>query len=258
MPQIIHRIFKWMKRMPDAEHFTIMFIRGSNKLRSFTLSAPLFFGALIFLVLYITLSIVFINLYFNGLWEDSAQSKRLAELQAQIRDTREVLEGAKQRLRLLGDRISVKTENSEPKAGSGKPDGGGAIPRAEQAGNMPQAGSLLDVQRFSARKDREQLRIHFRLVNIDPDSRPLSGYAVMIAMNSETDPTRYWTYPRLALENGIPVNFEDGEYFKIRNYRTVRGKYALEKGGPSPTSVTILAYDESGRLIMKKKMGIDG
>jgi hypothetical protein len=213
---------------------------------------------LIFLVLYIAVSVVFINLYFNELWADSAQSERLAKLQAQIKDTREVLEGAKQRLQLLGDRMSVKTERSEQTAVSGKPDEGDAMPRAEQAGNLPQTGFLLDVQRFSTRKDREQLRVHFRLVNIDPESRPVTGYVIMIAMNSDTDPTRYWTYPRLALENGLPANLEDGEYFKIRNYRTVRGKFPLDSDGPSPTSVTILAYDESGRLIMKKEMGLDG
>ncbi|MFO7985534.1 MAG: hypothetical protein R6U38_06685 [Desulfatiglandaceae bacterium] len=80
----------------------------------------------------------------------------------------------------------------------------------------------------------------------------------MIAINTGSTPPEYFTYPTLALKDGLPVNVEDGEYFRIRNYRTIRGQYSLESEAVAPDALKILAYDDSGRLIMKKEMALDG
>ncbi len=245
------------KPISDSDHVTIMFIRGADKLRSFSLSLPVLFGALIFFAIYVAFSILFINLYFSELRAGKAQSERLLQLQEQVRDTRETLEGASERLQLLEGRISGSPTTPGQSTASRQSDTPDASSVRQGFEGARQHGSVLDVQRFSARKDRQQLSIRFRLINIHPDNRPISGYVIMIAMNSETDPARYWTYPNLTLNDGVPVNFEDGEYFKIRNYRTVRGRYALENDAPPPTSIRILAYSESGHLLMKREMGLD-
>lgn len=248
--------FQLKKRIPDSDRVTVMFIKGAKKLRSFSISAPFLFGGLLFFALYVALSILFINLYFSEITAGRSQSRHLIQLEEEMNDTREALEEARGRLRELDARISGEAENSEQAARYGETEAGDWPSVGQEKKWVKQGGSSLDVQRFSARRDHQQLRIHFRLVNIDPDNRSISGYVIMIALNSEKPP-RYWTYPRLSLKNGLPVDFEGGEYFKIRNYRTVRGRYVIENDDSPPTSIRILAYNESGLLMMKKEMALD-
>lgn len=243
-------------RVSETDDFTLMIIRGAGKLRSFRMSPPVFYGGLILLTLCIIASILFIHLYFGTVQVTRDQSRRLAVLQGDIRDTREALQGAKERLELLEGHIANGTGDLGQDAQS-------TIPGRERStlmggvAQMLQKGSVLDVQRFTARKKGLDLKIRFRLVNIDPDNRAIRGYVVMIGINTQSDPPLYCTYPKLALKKGVPVNFEDGEYFKIRNYRTIRGRYSLEPGTSAPGFIKILAYDEAGRLIMKKEMPLD-
>ncbi|MFP4088035.1 MAG: hypothetical protein ACLFUL_14725 [Desulfobacteraceae bacterium] len=244
------------KRVSKNADFTVMIIRGVETPRSFSISPPIFWGALLFLGLCVAASVLFSHLYLNELQVSKDQSTRLAQLQEEMRDTREVLEGAKQRLGLLEERLTTATDEQEAEAGRPqKPLNPSAL--VEGMEQVLGGRSVLDVQQFTANKTPNGLNIRFRLVNIDPDSSTISGYVVMIAI-SRTSPPRYFPYPKLGLQDGVPINFEDGEYFKIRNYRTIRGRYSFEGGVAAPDSVRVLAYDESGGLIMKKEIPLDG
>ena len=252
------------KRSSDS-FFSVMIARGSGKVRSFNISSRLLFWATIVFVLYLVFSAVAISRYFGELRSNTVQLDLLQQLQNEIEDTKKTLYRARQRLKFLEDYIG----NSE-----GKEEKQVATPGSEIISPVPTnpliqeetlkrsdeavpAEPVVDIKNLTTKRSGGRLSVKFRLIKIKPDRNQIKGYIFMIAANNESDPPQLWTYPRAALKNGEPVNYKHGEFFKVRNYRIIRGKYFLDSETETPSFLKILVYDESGKLILKKEVSIE-
>jgi len=251
------------KRSSDSS-FSVMIVRGLGKVRSFNISPRLLFWATVVFVLYLLLSAVAIGHYFGELRSNTVQLDLLQQLQNEIEDTKRTLYRARQRLKFLEDYF-VKSEGKQEKQVESLGPEISPIPTnpviQDETLKRPDeaypAASVVDIKNLTTRRGGGRLSVKFRLIKIKPDRAQLKGYLFMIAANSESDPPQLWTYPRTVLKNGDPVNYKQGEFFKVRNYRIIRGKYFLDSETETPSSLKILVYDEFGKLILKKEVSIE-
>jgi len=252
------------KRSSDS-FFSVMIARGSGKVRSFNISSRLLFWATVVFVVYLVLSAVAISRYFGELRSNTVQLDLLQQLQNEVEDTKKTLYRARQRLKFLEDYIGNSQGKQEKQVESPGSEIINPVPSnpliQEETLKMPDetepAESVVDIKNLTTRRRGGRLSVKFRLIKIKPDRDQLKGYLFMIAANNESDPPLLWSYPRAALKNGEPVNYKHGEFFKVRNYRIIQGKYFLDSETKTPSFLKILVYDESGKLILKKEVSIE-
>jgi len=253
------------KKRSSGSFFSVMIARGSGKVRSFNISSRLLFWATIVFVLYLVFSAVAISRYFGELRSNTVQLDLLQQLQNEIEDTKKTLYRARQRLKFLEDYIGNSTGKQEKQIESSESEIISPVPinpliqeeTLERPDEAVPAEPVVDIKNLTTKKGAGKLSVKFRLVKILPDRNQLKGYLFMIAANNETDPPQLWTHPRAALKNGEPINYKRGQFFKVRNYRIIRGKYFLEPETETPSLLKILVYDESGKLIFKKEFSIE-
>jgi len=252
------------KRSSDSS-FSVMISRGLGKVRSFNISSRLLFWATVVLVLYMVFSAVAINRYFGELRSNTVQLDLLQQLQNEIEDTKKTLYQARQRLKFLEDYIGNSEGKQEKQVESPGPEIISPVPAnpviqeetLERPDEADPVEPVVDIKNLTTKRRGDRLSVKFRLIKIRPDRDQIKGYIFMLATNGESEPPQLWTYPKAALKNGEPVNYKHGEFFKVRNYRIVRGKYFLDSKTETPSFLKILVYDESGKLILKKEFSIE-
>jgi hypothetical protein len=252
------------KRSSDSS-FSVMIVRGLGKVRSFNISSRLLFWATLVFVLYLIFSAVAISRYFGELKYNTVQLDLLQQLQNEIEDTKKTLNQARQRLKFLEDYIDNSQGKQENQAESPGPEIISAAPTKpviqeqtpETSDETDTAESVVDIKNLTTKRGWGRVSVKFRLIKIRPDRNQIKGYIFMIATNKESDPPQLWTHPKVALKNGEPINYKQGQVFKVRNYRIIRGRYFLDSKSVIPSFLKILVYDESGKLILKKEFSIE-
>ena len=249
----------------DSSSFTVMISRGLGKVRSFNISSRLLLWSTVVFVLYLVFSTVAITRYFGELRSNTVQLALLQDLQNEIEGTKKTLYRAKQRLKLLEDHIGNSQGKQEKQTESLEPGDINPVPTKpviqEETFTKPDEADpvepVIEIRNLTTKRGGGRLSVNFRLVKIMPDRNQIKGYIFMIAANNESDSPQLWTYPRAALKNGEPINYKQGEFFKVRNYRIIRGKYFLDSETETPSLLSILVYNKSGELLLKKEFAIE-
>ena len=249
----------------DSSSFTVMISRGLGKVRSFNISSRLLLWSTVVFMLYLVFSTVAITRYFGELRSNTVQLALLQDLQNEIEGTKKTLYRAKQRLKLLEDHIGNSQGKQEKQTESLEPGDINPVPAKpviqEETFTKPDeadpVGPVVEIRNLTTKSRGGRLSVKFRLVKITPDRNQIKGYIFMIVANNASDPQQLWTYPRAALKNGEPINYKQGEFFKVRNYRIIRGKYFLDSKTETPSLLKILVYNKSGELLLKKEFAIE-
>ena len=252
-------------RLSDSSSFTVMISRGLGKVRGFNISSRLLIWTTVVFLLYLVLSAVAISRYFGELRSNSVQLELLQQLQDEIETTKKTLYRARQRLKFLEDYTGNPQGKQEKQVESLESEMINPNPTnpviqeetLERPDEAVPAEPVVDIKNLTTKRRGERLSVEFRLIKIRPDRNQIKGYIFMLAANGESHPPQLWTYPKAALKNGEPVNYKHGEFFKVRNYRIIRGKYFLDSETETPSFLKILVYDESGKLILKKEFPIE-
>lgn len=253
------------KKVSELSYFTVMISRGLGKVRSFSFSSAFLFWASVVFILYIAASVVGISLYFGTLRKETVQSDRVKQLACETEETKRALYQARQRLKLLEDTIYRMQGKDRKRADISKSQTPKAIQKEaisnETAGDNPvrdaSSDPLLAIERLTTKRSNGRLSVRFRLVKGASDKDRFEGYLFMIAANTTTDPPQFWPYPRVSLNDGVPVDYKSGQAFKVRNYRIIRGRFYLDPETKTPPLLTILAYDASGTLVLNNAFAIE-
>ncbi len=152
-------------------------------------------------------------------------------------------------LRPVGDTTLDKTTTSTPSE---------ARPQLVQAKKkeIPASTEKKEplIYDFSAFHDPElnALNVRFSIKNPGPISSSVSGYIFVIMKENDRDKKGWIPMPWVELVSGKPSRIKEGQYFKIRNYKTVE-IWSGEVTGPKIfNKATLLAYSPSGELLLKK------
>ncbi|MBW1790636.1 MAG: hypothetical protein JRK53_29245 [Deltaproteobacteria bacterium] len=232
----------------SPNRWTVMILRGMGQVRSFRVSTRFIFCCLLFLGLYVAASVLVINQYFIELRAHKTQVALLTQLQREIEGTQKELFRSRQQLAMLKDHIlkdttGEKKKRPEPARDAVVASEAGPDPMEAQASldsPVHQGGddgrpALAEIRGLSVRKSGAQLEIRFRLVNINARDEHLKGYVHIIAVETASDPPQIWTYPKVALRKGAPVDFKSGYHFSIKNYIDIKVRMFLNKESDSPS-----------------------
>jgi hypothetical protein len=277
------------KKPHDEDRLTIMIIRSLGRVRSFKISPHIVFWATLFFVLYIPFSVFIINKYIELYRANRTQSTKIEQLEKEVIKGQKDLGKFRQHVTLLeayirhleepkrpqkktasrGNEVakkkdaSRKIEPSKEKDTSRKveiireetvPSDAGSIP-VESKEEMKPIGAV-DIKDMVIQKEGARLSVEFKLVNMNPGETAVGGYIHLIALGNDPNSPPEWTFPRVRLEEGIPVNFRRGQLFLIQRFKPVQGRFHLTPSSEPPTALKVLVYDQSGLLILKREFEV--
>ena len=260
-----------VKEKPDhSSPLTVMIVGKVGKARSFKTSSRFVFWTFLFFLFYISASVIVINDYFDKRRVSGVQSEQLIQLEYEIDNTKRELYRSEQHLALLEEYIynSEKERETlkEPEEKESKePDEGITEEKTELAADRGQVESpakdvrekSVEIRDLAVQIKGTKLIVKFRLFNVHQDETPMSGYVHIIAMDKQSDPPQFWTFPKVALRNGIPVNYKRGQLFFIKRFKTIRGEYFMGSKSESPSLIKVIVYNEAGTLILQKEFEVE-
>jgi len=260
-------------RFSQDNDVTVMIVGKKGNVRSFRISFRFLFWTSMLFALYIFASIFIFREYLDERRTNSAHLTELKRLQHEVKETKRILDRSKHHLALLENSIQdLKTQNKAP-AESVSPaettDSKSAPPEVERKSiekeeiqpvekveSIPQE-QFVDIKDLAIKNEGEKLTITFKLVNMYRDKRPVDGYVHIIAFDKNSDPPLFLAFPEVTLKDGIPVEFKRGQPFFIKRFKTIRGKYLLDTGTGSVSSIKVLIYNKSGTLVFQKEYDVE-
>lgn len=130
--------------------------------------------------------------------------------------------------------------------------------------NKPQLKSSLrktevGVFDFSASHNSEQnvLRARFILKNLNRNIPHISGYIFLLLKESDPDQEKWFSIPTTELVSGKPARIKAGQFFKIRNYKTVELNSGNIQGPKTFNKATVVIFSPTEELLLKKSYRVD-
>ena len=240
-------------KSPELKKLNVLATKGTGRVWCFNINFWLVLGIAGALILYLLFSFLLVARFFG----EYRQQNLLKQLETEFRTTRKALYQAKQRLKFLENYIdpskipaegSKETRNPEAAPSQSKTSisGDGKFSNAYESGPEKPIFVIKDMEISS---QGNSLQATFKLARSSPGGNPVRGYLFVLAVDRSTDPPRIWSSPKAVIENGMPVNPEKGQAFKIRNFRRIRARWTFESVENIPSDLKILAYDKSGSLL---------
>jgi len=246
---------------PSASELNIIIARKVGRMRSFRVSSGLFFGALVFFILFIAASVVVFNWYFEQLRTAGEREKQVERMRTEVEGLTRELHRSRQHLAILKEVLEDRQASKVSSAGAEQSREKGMPARAEEPKGGTSEGEkvrgAVAVEDLEAERSGQKLMVRFRLVNTLEEEAPVSGYIHMIAVNRDSEPNQFWTYPKVALRDGVPVDCKRGQRFKIRRFKRVDGEYFLDADNELPSSVKVLVYDQDGVLLFERAFELE-
>ncbi|MCG6877744.1 MAG: hypothetical protein LJE96_01090 [Deltaproteobacteria bacterium] len=240
-------------KAPELKALNVLATKGAGRVWCFNINFWLLIGIAGALILYLLFSFLLVARFFG----EYQQQRLLKQLETDFRTTRKALYQAKQRLKFLENYIdpskipeegTKETQNPEAAPGQNKTsissDG-----KFSKASESALEKSIFVIQDMEINSRDNSLSTTFKLARSSPGGSPVRGYLFVLAVDRSTDPPRIWSSPKAVIENGIPVNPQKGQAFKIRNFRRIRARWTFESVGNLPSDLKILVYDKSESLL---------
>jgi hypothetical protein len=266
------------KKPHDKDRLTIMIIRSLGRVRSFKVSPVIVFCATLFLILYIPFSVFIINNYIGLYRANRTRSTNVEQLEKDVIKGQKDLGRVRQHVALLEDYIRhLEDPQEQQKEKSPTPENADTkeksaprkveiireqtvisdveSPPGDSEEEMQPIGAV-DIKEMIIQKEGARMSVEFKLVNMNPGETAVGGYIHLIAMGNNPNPPPEWTFPRVQLEEGIPINFRRGQLFLIQRFKPVHGRFFLTPNSEPPTALKVLVYDQSGLLILEREFEV--
>jgi hypothetical protein len=242
---------------------TFIITRWTGKTYNFSISSRVFVWSSLFFVFYLIASLIIIYECFD-LWRTNIErSTQIAGLEHEIVSMKKELQGATQQFSLFKNAVHSLQATSENQTEAGKDESIDSKPAqidgestpVEKESDEPKE-TLVDIDGFTVHKNGSEMDVLFKVINLRQDEAAISGYVHVIAIDPKSDPPKFWPYPKTTLQNGIPVNYNQGESFTINRFRTIKGRYVFKSKAEAPSLIKVLVYDEDGNLFLQKEFEV--
>lgn len=246
--------------------WTLLLVGHLGEIVSFRLTKPLLVGLTISAVVILGFATVAVVSY-NAIRTENAGLKRM------LKAAKTDLETAN-RAHQAGKSIVGKSEAEKPVVATSSPlaselrgTGGKKVDypahrEGSQAAPVPRSRETvpllsperMSVENFKMRRDLvgNALDFEFRLKNVDPEGRRLSGYTFAVLEPAKDSWKLFRACPQVPLVDGRPRLFRKGEFFSIARFKVVRGTFpdvgALDRYG----TVAVCVYSKTGDLFVEE------
>jgi hypothetical protein len=243
---------------------TVMLMGSVGKVRSFKISLRLLLGAAAFFALYIAASILVIHQYFELYAENRGLRESLSNTKEALPKNEKELLKSRHHIALLEDHIKnleqAREKESRPPEAQKPKDPAKKVEQPVLASpaesGWPEEIEALPsvaVEDMVVQKEGVRMTVNFRLVNTQQGEIATGGYIHVIATNRKNEKLQAWAYPAQELQDGMPIDFRRGQPFLIQRFKQIQGRFNLGSNTETPTSIKVLAYNHSGKLVLQKE-----
>jgi len=244
---------------------TVVVLGGKGTvLRSFNISPVIFIKVSIMLLLYVFLSIFLIISFVDLRSRYQAQSRDIKRFEdSRAESENRYLQAEQHAINLMKYIETLEDKKELPPANN---EAGKTVVKenrrnveAEIDKELVQSKSV-DIEDFKVVKlDVGKVAIDFRLSKTTEGNAPIRGYVHVLSMDGNNSLSTSWNESKISFKNGIPSNFRDGQSFNIQRFKNCdyEIKYDPSMGDKAPSSVRILVYDYSGKLILNRTFDVD-
>ena len=225
------------------EPLTIMVLKRTGTVWTGKVSALVLIGAGVFLFCYIIITLVMIYQHFELTREHEISRVHHAELTRALDAAHKQLERANYQISLLEDYITEKREEQV------------AVAQNDTVVPEPSFPELVDISHLTVTHEDHVLTVTFNIINTQEDI-PISGHIFVLAQLKGSDHDEMLVHPSCLLNDGLPVDFKQGQRFQIKRFKTVTSRYALAGPLEEPLILKILVYDNEGMVIFTKTIEV--
>jgi len=225
------------------EPLTIMVLKRTGTVWSGKVSALVLIGAGVFLCCYIIITLVMIYQHFEFTRGQEINRAHQAELAHALDAAHKQLERANYQIALLEAYITEKREEHLAAAQNDT-----VVPE-------PSFPELVDISQLTVTHQDRVLTVTFKIINTQKDT-PISGHIFVLAQLKGSDHDEVLIHPSCPLNEGLPVDFQRGQRFRIKRFKTITSRYALAGPLQEPLIVKILVYDDQGTVIFTKTVEV--
>jgi hypothetical protein len=215
--------------------------------------------AVLFLLAYIPLSILFINRYFDLRHIHFKQSEKVSTLQKKVMSNQKALLKSRDHAALLEEYIrrlekgeTEETQTAEEEKSQDDRAGKIVASTRKQGEALPKTTDIVSIEDMVIKKQDSRITVDFRLVNVQQGEDPVGGYVHIIAKAEGADTSNLRTFPYERLINGMPENYRRGQLFLIQRFKPIKGRFDLTPNADPPSIFQVLVYDQSGLLILEE------
>jgi hypothetical protein len=112
---------------------------------------------------------------------------------------------------------------------------------------------------FSATYDGtlKAVRARFTIKNLNRNISEIPGYIFAIMKTDMQDQKGWFPIPTVEMTAGRPASIQTGQFFKIRNYKTVELRSKTIIGPKAFNRASVLVYSKKGELLLEKTYRVD-
>lgn len=250
----------------------IIFVRGLGQIRRTHVWGFYLFAISVFLTIFIVISIFIINDYADLRRENQDLRRKNSKL-ARLVKKYKIQSQLDRQYPLLARELS-RAEQTDRPALNTKADGSSedrsvseSAAVTAQSEDSKKAGKGTPAAKkppvsvakltLTADKTRRTLGFSFSLKKISTETDPVSGYMIIVLVNSKADPPILSPFPAsVKLTNGEPANYRQGQQFAIRRGKTVRGTIKKISNPEKFDQAIIFSYSPRGELLVKETLQV--
>jgi hypothetical protein len=225
------------------ERLTIMVLKRTGTVWTGKVSALVLIGAGVFLCCYILITLVVIYQHFEFTRGQEINRAHEAELTRSLDAAHKQLERANYQIALLEAYITEKREAHL------------ATAHKDTVAAEPSFPELVDISQLTVTHKERVLTVTFNIINTQKDT-PISGHIFVLAQLKGSGQDEMLIHPSCPLNDGLPIDFQRGQRFTIRRFKTITSRYDLDGPLQEPLIVKILVYDDQGTVIFTKTVEV--
>ncbi len=138
-------------------------------------------------------------------------------------------------------------------------------PAPEKKAELPAAGNpsesdlsvALEDFKISPRADENVLSVQFKIKNTSPNSRRVSGHAIVVLKGEQLQQNKWLSIPGVSLADGKPTGRQRGYTFGINYFKTMRFKTNLPKSLSVYQTATVFIFTRKGELLLAQDFPVN-
>jgi hypothetical protein len=101
--------------------------------------------------------------------------------------------------------------------------------------------------------DPKKIKIQFRIRNTSPNSRRVTGHAMVVLKGDDLKPEMWLAVPTIGLVDGKPTGKQRGQKFSINNWRTMRFTTSIPQRPLEYNRAVVYVYSGKGQLLLEEE-----
>ena len=131
--------------------------------------------------------------------------------------------------------------------------------KAQPDSDSTGSGLSVAIENFklSVKSANNSLRVQFKLKNTTPDSRHVSGHAIVVLKGEEIEQNQWVSLPGISLIEGKPTGRQRGYALGIRNFKIMRFTASKPHSSEKFQTASVYVFAKTGELLLEQDFPVE-